>query len=183
MDMRPNSSNKFEIATFAGGCFWCTQHLFDKIEGVVKTEAGYTGGTEETATYAYVSQGNTTHREALQIFFSPDKISYLSLVELFLRNIDPTDPGGQFADQGEQYRTAIFYHSESQKEIATALFQEILLMGQIPCIYTELLPAEPFYPAEQYHQHYAEKNSQRYQQYYQACGRPQKLKRLWELES
>lgn len=171
-----------EFATFAGGCFWCMQHLFDELPGVIKTTVGYTGGSKEQAFYTLVSAGHTAHREAIQIVYDSEKIEYNKLVELFLHHIDPTNNHGQFFDIGSQYRTAVYYHSVEQKAIVESIFQEILKSGQLESIFTEILPAVPFYSAEDYHQHYAKNHPFAYFQYARACGRNEKLKQLWPKE-
>jgi peptide-methionine (S)-S-oxide reductase len=167
-------------ATFAGGCFWCMEPPFDKLEGVVSTLSGYTGGQLKDPSYEQVSSGGTGHLEAVQIRFDPDKVSYSNLLEIFWRNVDPTDRGGQFCDRGEQYRTAIFYHSEEQRRLAEESKSNLERSGRLPKpIVTEIRPASAFYPAEDYHQNYYKKNPVRYKLYRYGCGRDRVLERLW----
>lgn len=174
------AQDQTNIATFAGGCFWCMQHAFDRLPGVVCSQVGYTGGFETNPTYEQVSTGKTGHLEAIQIHFKPSIITYSKLVDTFLHNIDPTNSRGQFADLGPQYCTAIFYHDDLQRQIVEALFDHILSTGQLAVIYTKVLPAVKFYLAEEYHQKYPEKNAERYMRYHAACGREQKLKNIWK---
>jgi len=142
-----------ELATFAGGCFWCMVSPFDKIDGVLKVLSGYTGGNTENPSYEEVCRGDTGHYEAVQITFDPNKISYTQLLDIFWRNIDPTDPGGQFYDRGHSYTTAIFYHNESQRQQAEASKKSLAASQRFSKpIATAILPALPFYPAEEYHQ-------------------------------
>ncbi len=168
------------IATFAGGCFWCMQHVFDALPGVINSIVGYTGGNKSNPSYQQVSSGTTGHLEAIQIQFDPTQIEFASLVETFLHNIDPTNSKGQFADIGPQYCTAVFYQDDLQKQIAETLFDNIISSGQLDVIYTKILPAVKFYPAEEYHQKYPEKNHERYMGYHIACGRDFGLKNIWK---
>jgi peptide methionine sulfoxide reductase msrA/msrB len=176
-----DAGNKnFQKATFAGGCFWCMQYPFDKTEGVVSTTVGYTGGSKKTPTYEAVSSGVTGHSEAIELIFDPLKISYADLLVVFWRNINPTQPDGQFADKGIQYRTAIFYHTEEQKKQAIASKDKLQMSGRFDKpIVTEILPASTFYRAEEYHQKYYEKNSMQYKAYHFASGREQYKKKIW----
>jgi peptide-methionine (S)-S-oxide reductase len=166
-------------ATFAGGCFWCLEPPFDKVEGVISTEVGYTGGHTEDPGYEEVSAGGTGHAEAIRITYDPGRVGYRRLLEVFWRNIDPTQADGQFCDLGDQYRTAVFYHDEEQKRLAEASRQELLAEGKVPEVHTEIEPAGPFYPAEDYHQDYYRKNPLRYKFYRWNCGRDQRLEELW----
>ena len=163
-DMNENKA-QLATATFAGGCFWCMEPPFDKLEGVVSTTSGYTGGTLKNPTYEEVSAGGTGHAESLQVVYDPAKISYAQLLEVFWRNIDPTVKDRQFCDVGHQYRTAIFYHDEEQKRLALESKQRLEQSGKFPAIYTEIVPAGTFYPAEDYHQDYYKKNPVRYKYY------------------
>lgn len=176
----PATAAQLEKATFAGGCFWCMEAPFDKLDGVASVTVGYIGGTVKTPTYELVSSGNTGHAEAVQITYDPSKISYTRLLSIFWHNIDPTVKNRQFCDIGNQYRAAIFYHGEKQHTAAraskTALerdksFREPVL--------TEIVPAGIFYPAEEYHQQYYKKNPLRYKYYRTSCGRDRRLKELW----
>jgi peptide-methionine (S)-S-oxide reductase len=174
------TEQKLETATFAGGCFWCMEPPFDKLDGVVSTRSGYTGGHTKNPTYKQVSAGRTGHAEALQIRYDPGKISYDVLLSVFWRNIDPTTPDRQFCDLGSQYRTAIFYHNEEQKRLAEE--SKATLDHSKPFkepIVTEMIPAPTFYKAEDYHQDYYKKNPVRYKFYRLACGRDKRLKELW----
>ncbi len=174
------ASRKPEIATFAGGCFWCMQPPFDKLDGVISTTAGYTGGHTKNPTYEEVSAGGTGHAESVQIVYDPAKISYEKLLDVFWHNIDPTVKDRQFCDTGNQYRTAIFYHNEMQRKLAEeskiALEKTKTFKGQIV---TEITRATEFYPAEDYHQEYYKKNPIRYKFYRYTCGRDRRLRELW----
>lgn len=171
---------KLEQATFAGGCFWCMEGPFEQLEGVVSVTAGYTGGTTPNPTYEAVSAGTTGHAEAVQIVYEPAKVSYETLLEVFWRNIDPTQADGQFADHGRQYRTAVFYHTQEQKRLAEASKAQLAASGKFdqPLV-TEIAPASSFYPAEDYHQDYYKKNPLRYQLYRTGSGREGYLKKTW----
>ena len=176
----PSSSTGSAKATFAGGCFWCMEPPFDKLPGVLSTTSGYTGGHKKNPTYHEVSSGGTGHAEAVQIIYDPKLVSYEKLLDVFWHNIDPTQKDGQFCDHGTQYRTAIFYHDEEQKQLAEAskakLQQHKPFRGEIV---TEIVPAGDFYPAEEYHQDYATKNPIRYKFYRTTCGRDQRLRAIW----
>ncbi len=167
-------------ATFAGGCFWCMEPPFDKLSGVIETISGYTGGNIDNPTYELVSGGKSGHYEALQVLYDPKKIGYRQLLEVFWKNIDPTDGRGQFCDKGRQYRSAIFYHDDRQRQLAVEsknrLQQNNRLSGPIE---TAILPASTFYPAETYHQNYYRKNPLSYKFYRYTCGRDKRLKKLW----
>lgn len=172
--------SKYEVATFAGGCFWCMQPPFDKAKGVASTVVGYTGGPERNPTYEDVSYGRTGHREAIQIKFDPAQVSYEQLLDIFWRNIDPTQANGQFADIGTQYHTAIFYHSEEQKRAAEASKQALAQSGKFSKpIVVEILPASQFWAAEEYHQKYYQKNASDYRRYAVGSGRYPFLERTW----
>jgi len=174
-----SSSDRFSKATFAGGCFWCMEPPFDKLDGVISTTSGYTGGHKENPTYEQVSSGTTGHAEAIQVIYDPDKITYDQLLEVFWRNVDPTDGGGQFCDRGSQYRTAIFYHDDEQKRVAERSRQAVIESTGFKAIATEITAASAFYPAEEYHQDYYKKNPVRYKFYRYGCGRDKRLKELW----
>ncbi len=168
------------LATFAGGCFWCIQPAFDNLEGVTRTTVGYSGGTAADATYEKVSAHETEHRETIQIEYNPAKVTFTQLLERFMRNIDPTDNEGQFADKGPQYRTAIYYHDDTQKKEAEAYFKMLKETMQFKYpIYTEVIPYVNFFAAEDYHQKYSEKNPERYNAYKYGSGRPAVLKKVW----
>lgn len=169
-----------EKATFAGGCFWCLQPVFDKIPGVISTTVGYTGGRTKNPTYEEVSTGTTGHAEAIEVHYDPEKVSYSEVLDAFWRTIDPTDPRGQFADRGSQYRTAIFYHSDEQKRLALQSKEALSRSGKFSQpIATEITAASPFYPAEEYHQKYYLKQSGHYDAYKVGSGREGFLKKMW----
>jgi peptide methionine sulfoxide reductase msrA/msrB len=176
-----NFSGKIEKATFAGGCFWCMEPPFEKLEGVRDVISGYTGGQKKDPTYKEISAGGTGHVEAVEIIYDPSLVSYERLLEVFWRNIDPTDAGGQFVDRGSQYRSAIFYHNEDQKKRAEAS-KEGLAKSEIfgKPIVTEILPAATFYKAEDYHQDYYKNNPVRYKFYRFNSGRDQFLEKAWK---
>ena len=170
----------FEVATFAGGCFWCVESDFDTVPGVVRTVSGYTGGILIDPTYQQVTAGGTGHREAVQIHYDPKAVTYEALLEIFWRSVDPTDDGGQFCDRGQSYETAIFTNSPEQKAAAEASKRR--LQEQPPLgrpIVTPIEEAGPFYPAEGYHQDYYEKNPIRYKFYRFRCGRNARVEALW----
>jgi peptide-methionine (S)-S-oxide reductase len=169
-----------ETAVFAGGCFWCMEAPFDKLPGVLSVTSGYSGGQVKNPTYEQVSAGGTGHAEAVQVVFDPSKISYIRLLDVFWRNIDPTVTGRQFCDVGSQYRSAIFYHGDEQHR--AALQSKAVLEKTKPfkgAVVTEIVAAAEFYPAEEYHQHYYKKNPLRYRYYRNGCGRDRRLKELW----
>jgi peptide-methionine (S)-S-oxide reductase len=165
-------------ATFAGGCFWCMEPPYDKLDGVISTISGYTGGKKKNPTYEEVSAGNTGHAEAVQITYDPKKISYEKLLDVFWHNVDPLAANRQFCDVGSQYRTAIFYHDETQKRLAEESKKAIAKRFK-EAIVTEIVAASEFYPAEDYHQDYYIKNPLRYKYYRYSCGRDQRLEALW----
>jgi peptide methionine sulfoxide reductase msrA/msrB len=170
-------SEKYEVATLAGGCFWCLDEVFDKIEGVIETKVGYAGGFKENPTYEEVCSGTTGHLEAIQIKFDPTVLSYKEVLLIFFMNIDPRDPEGQFTDRGPQYRTAIFYHNEEQRYIAEETKKYIeKLFGYVA---TEIRPFVNFYPAEEYHQKYFKKNPIKYCLYKFFSGRENFVKNIW----
>jgi len=175
-----NGSQKLRRATFAGGCFWCMEPAFEGIPGVLETKVGYTGGHVENPTYEEVCSGKTGHFEAIQLLYDPEKVSYEELVKVFLRNIDPTDPDGQFCDRGPQYRTAIFYHDEAQKAQAEKVLRELSDRGLFKEIHTQLLPEATFWPAEDYHQKFYRKNPLRYAMYKMGCRREERLVEIWK---
>lgn len=167
-------------ATFAGGCFWCMQPPYDDLPGVISTTVGYTGGTKENPTYEEVTSGKTGHLESVEIIFDSTKIGYAQLLQVFWRNIDPTDSAGQFVDQGSQYRTAIFYHDEKQKELALKSKQALESSGKFDKpIASMITAAGVFYPAEDYHQQFYKNHPLRYNGYKAASGRSGFLKEKW----
>jgi peptide-methionine (S)-S-oxide reductase len=168
------------VATFAGGCFWCMEPPFDALPGVMSTTSGYAGGHKRNPTYEEVSAGGTGHLEAVQVVYDPALISYRRLLDVFWRNVDPTDASGQFCDKGEQYRTAIFYHNDEQKRLAEASRKELGQNKSFPePVVTEIAKFTVFYPAEDEHQDYYLKNPGRYKLYRYLCGRDQRLEQLW----
>lgn len=171
---------KLEKATFAGGCFWCMVHPFDQLQGVISVTSGYTGGHKDKPTYEEVSGGKTGHAESVQVVYDPEKIDYSKLLDVFWHNIDPTTPNRQFCDVGNQYRSAIFYHSEEQKRLAEESKKALEESGRFKTpIVTEIVPASQFWPAEEYHQNYYSKNPIRYKFYRYNCGRDQRLREIW----
>ena len=165
-------------AVFAGGCFWCTESDFDHMPGVISTTSGYTGGRVARPTYEQVSAGGTGHFEAVRVVYDPRRVSYATLVQRFLRTVDPLDEGGQFCDHGDQYRTAIFVANAQERRIAEAAKAEAARQLGRP-VATLILPRAPFYVAEDYHQDYYTKNPYRYRFYRWNCGRDQRLEQLW----
>ena len=174
-------TNTLSKATFAGGCFWCMVKPFDQWDGIHSVISGYTGGHLENPTYEDVKKGSTGHYEAVEITFNPDMISYQDILDIYWKQIDPTDDGGQFHDRGDSYRTAIFYHDETQKELAEKAKTD-LQKSEIfnKPIVTEILPAETFYPAEDYHQDYYKKNENHYKADRKKSGRDEFIKSTWE---
>lgn len=169
-----------EMAVFAGGCFWCTESDFDKMPGVVETISGYTGGEASTADYQQVSAGGTGHIESVAVFFDPSKTSYATLVEAFWKTIDPITPNAQFCDHGSQYSSALYYANDKQKALLEASREALARSGRFEQpIATLILPRQPFYPAEEYHQDYYQKNPLRYNFYRTTCGRDARLEELW----
>jgi len=169
-----------EVATFAGGCFWCTESDFEKVAGVVRVVSGYTGGPEKDPTYQQVSSGRTGHYEAVQVIFDPREVSYRRLLEVFWRHVNPTDGGGQFVDRGPQYRTAIFYHDDAQRREAEASKTALAGSGVFPDpVVTPILPFNAFFAAEDYHQDFYKKSPDRYQSYRRYSGRDQFIQQVW----
>ena len=167
-------------ATFAGGCFWCVEEVYDKIPGVISTVSGYMGGHVKNPTYEQVSTARTGHAEVVQVEYDPSKVTYARLLEVFWRNIDPTQKDGQFCDHGPQYRSGIFYHNDEQKRLAEGsrlnLSKNKPFKGEIV---TEITRAAEFYPAEGYHQDFHTKSPTRYKFYKSGCGRDARLQQLW----
>jgi len=166
------------LATFAGGCFWCVEADFDKVEGVVSTTSGYIGGNVENPTYEEVSAGGTGHTEAVEIRYDPDEVSYEKLLDVFWVNHDPTTNTRQFCDKGSQYRPGIFYHDPGQKRLAQQSKKKVEKNYSFPVV-TEITEATAFYAAEDYHQNYYKKNPIRYKFYRYSCGRDARLEDLW----
>jgi peptide methionine sulfoxide reductase msrA/msrB len=167
-------------ATFAGGCFWCTQADFEKLPGVIKVVSGYTGGNKENPTYEEVSSGTTGHVEAIQVYYDPSKLTYEELLDFFWKHVDPTDSGGQFVDRGPQYRSVIFYHDEEQKRLAEKSKEAQDKSGRFnKPVVTEIIKFTKFYEAEAYHQDYYKKHPLKYKYYRYASGRDQFLTKVW----
>ncbi len=174
------SDKKLNKATFAGGCFWCMESDFEKVDGVVEVISGYTGGSQENPTYKQVSSGKTGYYEAVQVLYDPEKITYTELLEVFWRHVDPTDDAGQFVDRGPQYRTAIFYHDEKQKALAEESKAKIEKSNVFkrPMV-TPIIPLRTFYRAEEYHQDFYEKKPIRYKSYRSGSGRDRFIEKTW----
>ena len=169
---------KTATATFAGGCFWCVESDFDKVDGVISTTSGYTGGSVANPTYQQVSAGGTGHTEAVKVAYDPAKVSYEKLLDVFWHNHDPLAKNAQFCDHGEQYRAGIFYHDDEQRRLAEASRQAVQKRFKEP-VQTEISPAGAFYVAEDYHQDFYQKNPVRYRFYRFNCGRDKRLEQLW----
>lgn len=173
-------TKNLEKATFAGGCFWCMEPPFEKLNGVVEVVSGYTGGDKENPTYEEVSSGATGHLEAIQIIYDPAKVTYEELLDVFWRQIDPTDAGGSFVDRGHQYKSAIFYHNDEQKRLAEASKEKLAKSGLFDKpIATEIVKSKTFYNAEGYHQDFYKKNPLRYRYYRSRSGRDQFIEKVW----
>jgi peptide-methionine (S)-S-oxide reductase len=166
------------VATFSGGCFWCVESDFDKVPGVISTTSGYTGGHVANPTYEQVSSGGTGHAESVQVIYDPQKVSYAQLLTYFWHHIDPTVKNRQFCDYGNQYRTAIFVHNDAQRKLAEESKKKVEAELKVP-IYTQIVAAGPFYPAEEYHQDFYKKNKIKYEFYRWNCGRDQRVKQIW----
>lgn len=177
------TSNKTKKATFAGGCFWCMQPPFDAKEGVISTVVGYSGGQTDNPTYEAVSTGRTGHLEAIEVTYDPQKVSFTELVDIFWRQIDPTQADGQFADRGQQYTSAIFYQDDEEKKIAELSKKNLVNSGLFDKpIVTAVLPVKKFWPAEEYHQKYYLKKTFHYKMYKQGSGREAFIERKWGKE-
>jgi peptide methionine sulfoxide reductase msrA/msrB len=176
-----SAGENHRTATFAGGCFWCVEAAFEQLDGVVSVTSGYAGGKEVDPTYQQVSSGSTGHLEAVQIVFDPRKVSYAELLEVFWRQIDPADAGGQFADRGNQYTTAIFYHDDQQRSLAERFKRQLTSAGLFDKpVATRITPFTNFYPAEEYHQDYYLKNPAHYKRYKVGSGRAGYIQRVWD---
>lgn len=177
-DAQPSSQ---KTAVFGGGCFWCMEPPFEALEGVIEVKAGYSGGEEKNPSYEMVSNGQTQHIESVQVVYDPERISFAELLDTFWRYVDPTDPGGQFADRGDHYKTAIFYATDAEKQVAETskkALQDCGLFGRP--IVTSIRPLKPFYPAEEYHQDYYKKNIVHYEAYKVGSGRAGFLANIWK---
>jgi peptide-methionine (S)-S-oxide reductase len=167
-----------KIATFAGGCFWCTESDFEKLPGVSSAVSGYTGGSRPNPTYEQTSSGNTGHAEAVEVHYDPAKVTYAQLLDWYWHNIDPTVKDRQFCDEGDQYRSAIFVHDAEERKLAEASKDAVAKKLGVP-VHTQIVDAGPFYVAEEYHQDYYKKNPLRYAYYRRGCGRDARLKQIW----
>jgi peptide-methionine (S)-S-oxide reductase len=180
LGLAPLCAAERETAIFAGGCFWCEETAFVGVPGVISVTSGYTGGQVKNPTYEQVSSGSTGHAESVEVVFDPSKTSYEKLLDVFWHNVDPTQANGQFCDHGYQYRSAIFYTSESQRRAAEEskkkLEEQPRFKGKIV---TQIVAAGPFYRAEEYHQEFYKKNPTRYHEYRLGCGRDARLKQIW----
>ena len=178
------SSSQYLYATFAGGCFWCMEPPFEILDGVIDVVSGYAAGHKENPTYEEVVTGETGHAEAVQVTYDPSRITYAKLLEVFWQQIDPTDPTGQFADKGDQYRTVIFYHTEEERQLAEESKQALRLSGRfgVPVV-TQIIPFSNFYKAEEYHQDYSKKHSFEYKLYESLSGRKPFLEEVWREET
>ncbi|MGC6366738.1 MAG: peptide-methionine (S)-S-oxide reductase MsrA [Candidatus Marinamargulisbacteria bacterium] len=179
--IKPVMATEFQKVYFAGGCFWCMEPVFDIIPGVTDTVVGYMGGDKTTANYSMVSSGKTQHIETIEVTFDPEKVSYRTLLDAFWRSIDPTDQYGQFADKGPHYQTAIFVASIDQQEEAQRSLEDLAKLRKFKDpIVTKILPVEPFFPAEEYHQNYYQKNAVHYNAYKIGSGRAGFLEKVWK---
>jgi len=178
--LKPAAKASTAKATFAGGCFWCMEEVYDKVPGIIATVSGFMGGQVKNPTYEQVTTGRTGHAEVVQVKYDPAKVSYARLLEVFWRNVDPTQKDGQFCDHGPHYRTAVFFHDDEQRKLAEA--SKAALQKNRPFkgeIVTEITRAAEFYPAEGYHQDFHLKNPTRYKFYKTGCGREARLQQLW----
>ncbi|KAB2936785.1 MAG: peptide-methionine (S)-S-oxide reductase MsrA [Rhodocyclaceae bacterium] len=175
----PASSPPTATAVFAGGCFWCLQADFDKLPGVTATEVGYTGGRTADPSYEQVSEGYSGHFEAVRVSYDPSRLAYGQLLDYFWRHIDPTNADGQFCDSGTPYRSAIFPLDETQRRAADSARDVLEKSGQVGPVFTLVIPAGPFYRAEEYHQNYYKNNPIRYGFYRALCGRDKRVKEIW----
>lgn len=174
------AEQKLEVATFASGCFWCTEADFDKVKGVVETTSGFMGGRTPNPTYNGVAAGGTGHAEVVQLKYDPSQVTYQQLLDVYWRNVDPLDGTGQFCDRGDQYRPAIFYHTEEQKRLAEESKAALEKSGRFKApIVVEITAASAFTPAEDYHQDYYKRNPIQYFIYRHGCGRDARLEALW----
>ncbi len=179
-----SAQDTVEVATFAGGCFWCVEEAFQQEEGVIDAVSGYTGGDVEDPSYEQVSSGRTGHYEAVEVRYDPERVAYERLLEVFWHNVDPTDAGGQFCDRGPQYRTAVFVHGPEQREAAEASKRRLREGDRVEEeIVTPILEAGEFWPAEDYHQEYYREHRVQYQFYKASCGRKRTLTEIWGEEA
>lgn len=181
MNAKPQQT---QTAVFAGGCFWCTESDFEKVDGVVEVISGYTGGRAANPTYQQVSAGGSGHVEAVQVVYDPERVTYAQLLQVFWRHVDPTDAGGQFVDRGSQYRSVIFYSTDQERDLAEASKKSLAASKRFAKpIATEILPLGEFYPAEDYHQDYYKKDPIQYRNYRSGSGRDQFLEKAWAGET
>ena len=178
-EIKEQEVSSFETAVFAGGCFWCTESDFEKVDGVLEAVSGYTAGPEENPSYSEVSAGKTGHTEGVKVTYNPEIVSYKELLDVYWKSIDPSVENRQFCDTGSQYRTGIYYQGEQQGEAALASLEALRKSNRFETVYTEVLPFSSFYPAENYHQDYYKKNPVRYKFYRYNCGRDQRLQEIW----
>lgn len=182
--VNPPREGELKTATFAGGCFWCIEFALENVNGVKSVVSGYTGGHVENPTYRQIGTGSTGHVEAVEVIFDSEKVSYEKLLDIFWRQIDPTDAGGQFADRGSQYETVIFYHDDAQKKLAEETKQKLADSGKFSKpIVTRIEPAKVFFAAEEYHQDYSEKNPDHYKRYSYGSGRKPFIEKMWKDEN
>lgn len=174
-----DAQTKTAKATFAGGCFWCMEEVMDAVPGVLSTTSGYIGGRTPNPTYQQVSDGNTGHAEAVEVVYDPSKVTYQKLLDTFWRNVDPGTKDRQFCDGGTQYRAEIYTHGDEQRVLATASKQKLVASKKFKKVHVQVTPASRFYPAEEYHQDYYQKNPARYKYYKNSCGRTQTLEKIW----
>lgn len=177
-----NSDSDTREAIFAGGCFWCMEEAFDPVDGVVSTTSGFSGGNVENPSYKEVVEGDTRHAEVVRIEYDPEQVSYVELLHVFWRNIDPFAEDRQFCDEGDSYRSAIFYRNEEERDLAAATRDELAERFDSQ-IATQIAPFEAFYPAEEYHQDFYQENPVRYRYYKAACGRQERLEEIWDDEA
>jgi methionine-S-sulfoxide reductase len=181
--VNPVREDGLKTATFAGGCFWCIEYALEHMDGLQSVKSGYTGGDVINPTYRQIGTGTTGHVEAVEVVYDPNVVSYEKLLDVFWRQIDPTDAGGQFADRGSQYETVIFYHDEEQKKLAEETKKKLGDSGKFnKPIVTRIEPAKEFYVAEEYHQDYSEKNPEHYQNYSYGSGRKPFIEKMWKDE-
>lgn len=176
----PEKAAANETAIFAGGCFWCMEAEFEHRPGVLSTESGYTGGSLASPSYEQVSSGTTGHFESIRVTYDPQRVSYEQLLAIYWSNVDPLSDDGQFCDRGTQYRAAIFVKNDKERALAEASRQKVAAeLKDQGKVVTRILNASTFYPAEDYHQNYSDKNPERYKRYKEGCGRPRRLEAIW----
>lgn len=179
----PGAEPQRSVALFAGGCFWSMERAFQDTPGVMTAVSGYSGGTVRNPSYEQVGSGSTGHRETVRVEYDPARVTYARLLDIYWHNIDPTDDSGQFCDKGKEYRAAIFVADETQRKTAEASKAALIASGRFKRVTTEILPANAFYPAEEYHQDFYLKNPKRYNAYKVGCGRDLRMRQLWGEEA